>query len=120
MARQDFIDQLEALGYKVEERGDFRLAFRYIVPIGRFEGKEILLGFIVTDDFPLNPPSGPHLWPQILPLNTNSNEHPHGGIHSSPFGSEWEYWSRPFQGWAATDRTVRAYMAHIRGLFYNQ
>ncbi len=65
MARQDFIDQLEALGYKVEERGDFRLAFRYIVPIGRFEGKEILLGFIVTDDFPLNPPSGPHLWPQI-------------------------------------------------------
>lgn len=120
MARKDFIDQLEALNYKVEERGDNRLAFRYTIPVGPFVDREIWLGFIVGDDFPLTPPSGPHISPQLLPLNTSSNQHPHGGIHLSDFGPEWEYWSRPFQGWATTDRTVKAYMAHIRALFNNQ
>jgi hypothetical protein len=120
MARQDFIDQLMALGYKVEERGGNRLAFPYIISIGPLANKEIWLGFIVADDFPLTPPSGPHVSPQILPLNTSSTEHPHGGVHPSDFGPEWEYWSRPFNGWATTDRTVRAYLAHIRGLFHKQ
>ena len=120
MGRKDFIDQLKALGYEVEERGDFRLAFPYTIPIGALTGKEIWLGFIVADDFPSIPPSGPHISPQILPLNSSSKEHPHGGIHASDFGPEWEYWSRPFQNWAATDRTVRTYMAHIRALFDKQ
>lgn len=130
MARKDFAEQLTALGYKVEERGENRLAFRYIIPVGRFEGQEIWLGFVANDDFPANPPSGPHLSPRLLPLHPgNDLPHPQGGVHESPFDTsqsggpktdQWEYWSRPCNGWAATDRTVKAYMAYIRTLFATQ
>lgn len=41
MARQDFIDQLRALGYTVEDRGENRLAFQYTIPVGKFATKEI-------------------------------------------------------------------------------
>jgi hypothetical protein len=127
MARKDFVDQLLALGYKPEERGENRLAFRYTIPIGRLAGQEIWLGFVVGDDFSVNPPGGPHVSPRLLPLHpSNDLPHPQGGVHESPFDAAqggapktelWEYWSRPFHGWAGTDRTVRAYMGHIRNLF---
>lgn len=120
MARQDFIDQLRALGYAAEERGENRIAFPYTIPLGKFADQEISLGFQVGDDFPLNPPSGPHVSPRLLPLNTATNVHPAGGVHESPFGPEWEYWSRPFPDWNRTDRTVRTYLAHIRHLFDTQ
>ncbi len=81
-----------ALGYAVEGRGDDRIAFRYDVPVGKFLGKQIQIGFAVPDDFPSSPPSGPHVSPRLLPLNNTSKEHPGGGIHeSSSFGDEWEY-----------------------------
>jgi hypothetical protein len=118
---QDFIQQLDALGYKVEDKGDGKVALPYTVPVGKFAGKEITLGFVVPGDFPLTPPSGPHVSPRLLPPNTSSQQHPAGGVHeSAPFGPEWEYWSRPFPGWARTDRTARAYLAHIRNLFATQ
>jgi hypothetical protein len=130
VARKDFIEQLEAMGYNVQERGENRLAFTYVVPIGRFADQQILLGLVVNDDFPVNPPSGPHVSPRLLPLHPGSDlPHPQGGVHESPFDApvnggpkteQWEYWSRPFHGWAATDRTVRAYMTHIRSLFASQ
>ena len=47
MAAQDFIQQLRDLGYKVAEKGEGRVVFPYTVPVGKFEGKEIMLGFIV-------------------------------------------------------------------------
>lgn len=120
MARTEFIDQLKALGYAVEERGENRISFAYTIPVGRFLGQEIQLGFVANDDWPINPPSGPHVSPRLLPLNNNSKEHPLGGVHDSPFGSEWEYWSRPFPEWNKTDRSAKAYMAHIRKLFEKQ
>lgn len=120
MARQDFITQLQQLGYTVEDRGENRIAFPYKVPVGRFLGQDIWLGFVVGDDFPLNPPSGPHVSPQLLPLNTVTNVHPAGGIHPSLFGPEWEYWSRPFPEWHTTDRSVRTYLSHIRHLVDTQ
>jgi hypothetical protein len=126
MARKDFIDQLKTLGYEPEERGENRLAFRYTVPVGRSAGQEIWLGFAVNEDFPANPPSGPHLSPRLLPLHPgNDLPHPHGGVHESPFDTPhgggpktevWQYWSRPCHGWSNTDRTVKAYLAHIRNL----
>jgi hypothetical protein len=119
MARQDFIDQLKALNHQVEDLAENRLAFPYTVPVGRFAGKEIRLGFVVADDFPQNPPSGPHVAPRLLPLQSGG-QHPSGSIQTSPFGEDWEYWSRPFQKWADTDRTVRIYMAFIRLLFDTQ
>jgi Prokaryotic E2 family E len=121
MGRQDFIDQLRELRYDVESLGEERIAFRYIVPVGRFEGQEIKLGFVVPGDFPLTPPSGPYISPRLREINTVSREHPAGGVSDAPaFGPEWQYWSRPHRNWDKTDRTVRSYMAHIRALFETQ
>jgi|SRR6266446_4984357 len=117
MGRQEFIDQLTVMGYQPEPGENNLVAFHYNIPVGKFRGQEISLGFAVSDDFPLNPPGGPHVSPSLLPLNPTSGSHPTCGIHNSPFGAEWQYWSRPFQNWAATKRTARVYMAHIRHLF---
>jgi hypothetical protein len=116
MSRQDFINGLRALGYQVEEHGDNKISFSYEVPVGRFMGQLIKLGFQVNDDFPANPPGGPHVSPKLLPLQSGG-QHPSGQILASPFGDDWEYWSRPYPNWHATDRSVKAYMAHIRHLF---
>jgi hypothetical protein len=120
MARQDFVTQLTDMGFYIEEHGNDRLSFPYQVPAGKFQGQSIRLGFEVHEDFPLSPPSGPHVSPRLLPINTTSKEHPLGGVHESPFGAEWEYWSRPHPNWSGTDHTVKAYMIHIRKLFETQ
>jgi len=117
MARQDFIEGLKAMGYQPEVRATGLLAFPYVIPVGKFAEKEISLGFAVGDDFPLNPPSGPHLFPHLLPFNPQPGSHPNCGIHASPVQPGWQYWSRPFLDWATTNRDVRVYMAHIRHLF---
>jgi hypothetical protein len=120
MARQDFIDQLKALGYSPEDLGNNRVCFPYTIPVGKFIGQQIKLGFVVGEDFPANPPGGLHVSPHLLPIN-GSGTHPSGGIHDNQeFGAGWQYWSRPFPAWANTDRTVRTYMAHIRHLFETQ
>ena len=122
MSRQDFIDQLQKLGLQVQRIADDRVSFPYEIPVGRFAGQVIQLGFVVQDDFPLNPPaSGPHISPHLLPLNNQSQSHPEGGIHKSdPFGTDWQYWSRPHKDWQTTDRSAKAYMAFIRRLFESQ
>lgn len=121
MARQDFINQLRDLGFSPEDRGENRVCFEYEIPVGKFIGTKIMLGFVVGDDFPATPPGGLHVSPCLLPFNTSSNIHPQGGIHQkTPFGDGWQYWSRPFTAWANTDRSVRIYMAHIRHLFETQ
>jgi hypothetical protein len=122
VSRQDFADQLRALGHDVEKLDDERIAFPFEIPVGKFVGTKIKLGFVVQGDFPLNPPaSGPHLTPRLLPINTESKTHPEGGVHESQqFGAEWEYWSRPHNDWAQTDRSAKAYMAFIRLLFEKQ
>jgi hypothetical protein len=119
MPQKEFADQLEALGYQPHVLDAEKLTFPYKIPVGKFIGQDVQLGLIVGADFPLSPPSGPHLHPRLLPVHPGG-EHPSGGINESPFGAEWEYWSRPFPDWPATDRTVRAYLAHIRHLFATQ
>jgi hypothetical protein len=119
VARQDFIKGLESHGYQVQDLGDNKLCFEYSIPFGTHAGQAIRLGFLVADDWPLNPPSGPHVSPLLLPINPGG-AHPNGGINQSPFGPDWEYWSRPFPqppGWANTDRSVKTYMKHIMNLF---
>jgi hypothetical protein len=117
MARQDFINQLHDLGNDVKDSGDKRVSITYIIPVGRFTDQKIELGFEVADDFPVNPPAGPHISPQLFPMDGSKDPHPKGGVHASPFGSEWQYLSRPFPDWGRTDHSVRAYLAHIRHLF---
>lgn len=119
MGRQDFINGLKSLGFEPHDNGDGKVSFEYTVPVGRFMEQVIKIGFQVNDDFPVNPPGGPHVSPQLLPLKS-VGEHPLGQVHGSPFGADWEYWSRPYPEWNKTDRSVKAYMAHIRHLFDTQ
>jgi hypothetical protein len=120
MNRQTFIEGLRALGFKVEERKDNFVVFPYLIPVGKFARKEIVLGLQVNGDAPLNPPGGPHVSPRLLPQRPNQEPHPHGGIHESPLGPEWQYWSRPFNAWKDGERSARRYMAHILALFDTQ
>lgn len=119
MAAGDFIDQLRALGHEVRERVAGVVEFTYEITVGPRAGERVRLAFAVPPDFPLQPPSGPCVSPPLLPLRPDQSVgHPTGGVHPAPhLGDDWQYWSRPFPAWFQTDRTARAYMAHIRHLF---
>lgn len=119
MAYSDFVRQLGDLRLPFTDRGSNRVEVPYVVPIGRFKGTSITLGFEVPGDFPNSPPGGPHIKPRLLPLNPGASGHP-GRVAESPFGPDWEYWSRPYEGWAGSDHSVRSYMAHVRRLFVTQ
>lgn len=94
-----------------------RVVFDYVVPTGRLAGEKVRLGFVVPSDFPMSPPTGPHVSPRIWPIN-ESAEHPQRA-HTSDFGPDWQYWSRPVPDWAR-GRSVAAYMAHIWRLWHTQ
>lgn len=118
MPIEAILSQLQALGLNPTHHGDGRVTFPYRVPVGRFQGQAIELGLKFPGDFPLNPPTGPHVKPRLLPLNNQQVPHPNGGIHEArEFGEDWEYWSRPFPDWPHSARDVRAYMQHVRALF---
>lgn len=109
------------MGLDVHEEPDGRIWFPYVVPIGKFAGQSVKIGFTPLPDFPASPPSGPHVSPRLLPLNPQSGPHPSFGVHeSSPFGAEWEYWSRPMHHWTQSQRNAREVMAHIHRLFETQ
>jgi hypothetical protein len=123
---EHFCAGLVALGFVPEVEGDF-VRFGYLVPIGVRRGEEVRLAFRVPPDWPANPPTGPFVSPRLLPINpTCERGRPWDSVHEAagqgmpdPDG-DWQYWSRPFPqvpGWAATDRSVRTYMAHIKTLF---
>ena len=119
MANQEFIKQLKELGHNPEEIGDDKVSFSFTIPVGKFAGQQITLGFVVPPDFPSGVPSGIHISPQILPLNPNASGHPEK-VADSPFGSEWEYWSRPMHHWANTQRNVKEVMRYVNKLFLEQ
>jgi hypothetical protein len=114
--RAEFARQLREMGFQVSEEETDRVRFAWVVPSGPHMGRELALGFVVAGDFPLTPPSGPHVSVRLFP-NRSGGEHPTGGVHDSPFGSDWMYLSRPFLGWQASKQTVKDYMAHVRHLF---
>src|ERR1700728_1285314 len=110
MTRDSFIADLKALGHEPAEAGNGFVTFDYEVQVGRLAGRPIKLGLQLSD---MNPPPGPHITPRLMPFLTQGHPHPDGGIHASPLGGEWQYWSRPYSNWNLTDRTGRTYMAHI-------
>jgi hypothetical protein len=126
MAAQDFIQELRALGYEVDDSPVPQLQdttvvrFSFRIPLGTSAGEDITLGFIVPPDYPMTCPSGPYMSPHVIPLNTSTTEPPYGGISdaSGNFGQGWQYWSRPYNGWAQGGRDARAYMHHIKHLFH--
>lgn len=115
MARIDFINQLETLGYSTQELSHGMVGIKYVVPIGKNSGKSVELAFQVPNDFPMNCPPGPHFKSQVF----QGWVEPLRNIHASPLGSDWRYWSRPFPDWNRTQRTVKSYLAHIKNLLVN-
>lgn len=114
--REEFERQLKLLGYSpCGEYPDGQTAFEYEVPAGRFKGQKIKIGFIIPPDFPRNPPGGPNVSPPLLPFNPGGNRHP-DKTAVSPFGNDWQYWSRPFPGWRGRE-DVDTYLAYIDRLF---
>lgn len=103
---------LRAVGYQprqitTAQNVEFTV-FDYVVEVGPQAGENVQIGLQVPPDFTVTPPPGPHVSP---PLN-----HPGGNVHPSPLGPDWRYWSRPMPDWAA-DRSVDAYLRHVRTLF---
>ena len=93
--REEFERQLRELGYKPEpDQPPNRVVFPYTAMGGRFEAQVVKIGLEVPPDFSRTPPPGPHVSPKILPINTSASAHP-DKVADSPFGPEWEYWSRP-------------------------
>jgi hypothetical protein len=122
-----FIEGLKTLGYSpaaLPGKPD-HVVIDYEVPTGLFAGKKVRLGFIVPADFPLTPPSGPHVSPNIHTISGRGGQHPTGGVTNSPIfeegaGGEWQYWSRSFPTWAQSKKTAAAYMSHIYRLWDSQ
>jgi hypothetical protein len=117
MGKQDFIQELQALGYEVREPAIDFVSVEFIIPVGKFYNQKVSMALQVDGTFPMNPPPGPHFNPHLLPITGGGGAHPYGAIHASPLGNEWQYWSRPFKDWNRTDKTVKTYMAHIKNLF---
>lgn len=122
MGYENFKQQLMELGYEPKERGDNCLSFSYTVQCGKFLNKNVELGLCIPNTFPEHPPSGPHFSECLLPLNPTGGSHPLNGIHSSAgrhgnaFDGTWQYWSRPFNGWATSEKSVKSYLRHINHL----
>jgi hypothetical protein len=102
-----FLAALASCGYTATEQGEFAV-FPYTIEVGRRAGEQVTVGLLAPGDWPLSPPPGPHVSPRL--------GHPGGAVHASPLGADWEYWSRPVPDWAI-DRSMRAYLRHLRTLF---
>ncbi len=116
MAKADFINQLQALGYTVQEPLPDFVQFEFEIPVGRLQGQRVQMAFQMDNSFPVNCPPGPHFKPQLLPITGGGGAQPYGAVHASALGGEWEYWSRPFKDWGRTDKTAKTYLAHIKNL----
>lgn len=105
----EFARQARLLGLPGLEVRDAWVFFGLDVPDGTHAGKRVRIAAEVPADFPDTPPPGPHVNPPLT--------HAAGAVHGSPtLGPDWLYWSRPAPGWAR-DRTVRAWVRHVRSLF---
>ncbi len=115
----EFAEGLRGLGYTPELRGQDLVVFDYAVEVGPLVGQAFKIGLRIGGDWPLNPPGGPITAPRFLPINPSQERgHPFGGVHeNNELGEAGHYLSRPFRGWSTTDRTVSAYMGHVRHLF---
>src|SRR5689334_22555744 len=112
MAKSDFLNQMQALNFQIQELADDFFVFPFMIPVGKFRGQAVKMGLQVHDSFPINPPPGPHFSPLLMPVTGGGGCHPFGAIHPSALGPEWEYWSRPFKDWNRTDKTAKTYLAH--------
>lgn len=112
MARIDFINELNILGYETQEESDGMVVFIYTIPVGKNKGKTLNVGYQISNDYPMNCPHGPHFQSGLIA----DWFEPAANIHNSPLGANWRHWSRPFPDWNRTQRNVKVYLAHIRNV----
>jgi hypothetical protein len=108
-----FAEGLHGLGFDPElvEGSETMIEFGYVIPNGPRSGEQVRLGLEVPENFPVEPPHGPHYRPTILRGRGIA------GVHENlAFGCEWDHWSRPHPRWNLTDRSVGAYLRHLRTL----
>lgn len=123
MGHQEVVRQLSELGYEPKlypeapgYPGGF-VAFNFKVPHGRFIGQEVEVA-LNAPQFPLVPPSGPYISPNLLPIKPFGPLPPFDGIHARMVPTaDFQYWSRPFHGWNESGRTVKDYICFLRTLF---
>jgi len=119
MGKDDFVSGLKGMGSEARDLGENRVAIEnYVIKSGRFNGRIVTVGIEIPPDFPVTPPTGPHITPCLLPINPNGATHTDRTAPSPSFGAEWQYLSRPFPNgsWPKTKRTVPVYMSFIRQL----
>jgi hypothetical protein len=114
---------LRALGYDVHDantpatlQGHQLLRIQYRIRFGAHAGETCTIAFIAPPDFPASSPGGIYVHPSLRPLNQNGTL-PHGGVTdaSGIFGEQgWQYWSRPHDSWAQSERDTKAWMAHVQ------
>jgi hypothetical protein len=120
-----FIAGLKGLGFAPEalKNKPDHLVIDYAIQTGKFVGQKVRLGFIVPGDFPLSAPGGIHVSPRFH-SNSGGQTHPSGGISDSVFqseaGGEWHHWSRSFNEWGKTKKTVAVFMNHVFRLWDTQ
>ena len=107
-----FVEELRELGYEPKRHGPDEVSFEYEIENGPRDGALIELGFVVPPSWPIEPPHGPCYRPAIL-REAGIQEGVHQGRHLGP---EWDHWSRPFEGWARVEQSLRSYMRLIRNL----
>lgn len=116
MPNEKFTSGLKDLGHEVEVLSENRVAIPYTPFEGRLKGQLVKIGFEVPIDFEITPPTGIHISPALLRLNEGALTHP-DRVALSPFGTEWQYLSRPYQyngvSWANCSRTTHAYMRFV-------
>ena len=115
-----------ALGYAVKTgsmapqfQGHHLLRMRYRIRFGTRAGEHCSVAFIAPLDWPASSPAGIYVFPALRPLDQTAVL-PHGGVTDATqiFGEQgWQYWSRPHDAWAQSERSAKAWMAHVDRLF---
>jgi hypothetical protein len=117
--KEAFAGGLRELGHAPEDLENNRLAFTYTIPTGRFKDQVVKLGLEIPSDFNATCPTGPHVKPRLIANNPNGG--PEDRAADSPFGADWQYFSRPFgerdEGWNRTTKDVKAYLRHVQRVF---
>lgn len=120
MSRESFIEELKALGFEVVEPIAGIAVIPFLIKTNRFAGQSVRIGFEGIEGYPMHPPKTIHVSPRLHPLRPESGPHPLCGIHASPLGEDWQYWSRPIQGWKPGRSNVQHLIAHVHALFEDQ
>jgi len=116
------IEDLQALGYKVEkvtlnDGSIYAVLPDFPIEVGKFAGRVIGLGLLATADFPRSVSSAIHVRAEPQLYEKTDSVPNIRNITASALGDEWRYWSKNF-GWT-TERTARRLMSQINTIFLN-